>query len=178
MWTYNTNELYHYGVLGMKWGIHRYRESPGSYTQRGLKKYEEASDEYQSRREKLKKAKDSKNREDIKTARREVKNSKKELNKSYAQLKMDKKADQGKRLYAKGKTISGNLKINAIAQIGIIAGSKITQSILSSYGDQKLAFIASNAVGIGGTIINAILAGKTIRDNNRLRAYYGHSRNK
>lgn len=178
MWTYNTNELYHYGVLGMKWGIHRYRESPGSYTQRGLKKYEEASDEYQSRKEKLKKAKDSKNREDIKTARREVKNSKKEFNKSYAQLKMDKRADQGKRLYAKGKTISGNLKMNAIAQIGVIAGSKITQSILSSHGNQKLAFIASNAVGIGGTVVNAILAGKTIHDNRRLRAYYSHFRSK
>ena len=178
MWTYNTNELYHYGVLGMKWGIHRYRESPGSYTQRGLKKYEEASDEYQSRREKLKKAKDSKNREDIKTARREVKNSKKELNKSYARLKMDKRADQGKRLYAKGKTISGNLKMNAIAQIGVIAGSKITQSILSLHGNQKLAFIASNAVGIGGTVVNAILAGKTIHDNRRLRAYYSHFRSK
>lgn len=178
MWTYNTNELYHYSVLGMKWGVRRYQKNPGSYTRRGLKKYEEASDEYQSRREKFKKAKDSKNREDIKTARREVKNSKKELNKSYAQLAMDKRADQGKRLYAKGKTISGNLKMNAIAQIGVIAGSKITQSILSSHGNQKLAFIASNAVGIGGTVVNAILAGKTIHDNRRLRAYYSHFRSK
>ena len=25
----SNNELYHYGVKGMKWGVRRYRESPG-----------------------------------------------------------------------------------------------------------------------------------------------------
>ena len=35
----DTNELKHYGVLGMKWGVHRYRDPNGSLTAKGKAKY-------------------------------------------------------------------------------------------------------------------------------------------
>ena len=37
MYRYN-NELYHWGIKGMKWGVRRYQNSDGSYTAAGKKR--------------------------------------------------------------------------------------------------------------------------------------------
>ena len=36
------DELYHYGVKGMKWGVRRYQKKDGTLTSAGKKKYRDA----------------------------------------------------------------------------------------------------------------------------------------
>lgn len=42
--TSGQNELVHYGVIGMKWGVRRYQNKDGSLTEAGKKKYGEGGE--------------------------------------------------------------------------------------------------------------------------------------
>lgn len=174
----NQNELYHYGVLGMKWGVRRYRNSGGSYTREGLKRFDKSYEDYQSKNNAYKDALKTKDKLVIRKAKNERKISKRNLNRDYKQLARDKAGDKGKALYQSGKTITGNMNRNLIAQSAIVAGSYISNKVLRSSGNQILASVVPSVIAIGGTAVNAVLAVKTHNDNKNLRAYYGHSRPK
>ncbi len=173
------SELYHHGILGMKWGVRRYQNYDGSYTRKGLARYNKAKTQYDSARAKKKSA-----RKDLLSGNttfaqyRKVSNTtrgaRKELNNAYANLKRENLADQGKRLYGSGKTISGNFKKYAIAEVAIAAGSNFVSSFLAQQGKTYASAIAANTIAIGGTAVNAFIAAKTYRDNKRIRAYYAH----
>ncbi len=58
----NNNELKHYGILGMKWGVRRYQNKDGSLTAAGRKRYQATT----KRTPKTKKERASRNKKIIK----------------------------------------------------------------------------------------------------------------
>lgn len=177
VYTYESNELYHFGVKGMKWGVRRYQKDAGSYTRKGIKNFNESADNYESAKRKLKDARKAKDKASVRDSKAEVEAARYKMRNDYDQVKRDHLADQGKRLRQQGKTISGNYKANALAQAGIMIGSRVAQKmIMGSTGNMAVASLAASTIGVGGTVVNAIIAGKTYSNNAKLRAYYSHGR--
>lgn len=174
------NSLAHHGILGQKWGIRRYQNYDGSYTQAGMKRYNKSLEEYNKKDESYKEAKkaykagtgteaDMVNK---KVARRQAKNK---LNKDYKHLKQDKLGDQGKKLYAEGHTITGDNKITRkIAASSAFAGTAARELEAMGILNKK----ASTVIQVGSAITLGAAFTKEMIDNNKakkLRAYYNHT---
>lgn len=168
--------LEHYGVKGMKWGVRRYEKYDGTYTQRGVKRFREAEKNYDTAQAKYRatKGEDPKARKILKG---DVKRTKRIMDKAYKRLKNDKLADQGKRLYRSGKTITDNSNKAIKTQAAIVVGGNVTASLLAKYGRSDIAPKVGAAITVGGSAVNAGIAMKNSWENKRLRAYYAHSEN-
>lgn len=171
---YGDQYLAHYGILGMKWGVRRYQNYDGSYTRKGLERYRKSKQNYDSAKQKLAESRSTRDRVSIKSAKSELKIARRQLNKDYDKLKRDYKADQGKKLYQSGKTITDNNQLLGYSQTAVTVGAGLVSKYLSESGNTRLAGISGPAILIGGTAINAILYMSTKSKNNKLRAYYGH----
>ena len=60
----NSNELYHHGIKGQKWGVRRFQNKNGSLTAAGKKRYDEYAKKESDYRTKLKKISKNKNLSD------------------------------------------------------------------------------------------------------------------
>lgn len=174
MYYESNNYLQHFGVKGMKWGVRRYQNYDGRYTQAGVKRYNKAMDTYEKRKADYKTAKSSGMRGDeLKLKKAKVKESKRQAKKHYDHLKLDKRADQGKILYTKGYRIRDNVGTKLVK-----AGSTAAAVTGMAYAN---GFIDKNkAIALGSLSSAAIASGAAIKfvnsnKNKKLRAYYAHT---
>ena len=174
---YESDTLYHYGVLGQKWGIRRYQNYDGTYTQAGLKRYQKSKESYEKRKEAYKSIKKDKNSSsyDKKYAKAKMIEAKRQMNKDYKHLAMDKKGDEGKVLYAQGKRITNNRNTTVmIAKIGSAASIGAEYAKRFGYIDTKTARTVQYA-SAGLTAVSALKGLLDEIPNSKLRAYYSHS---
>lgn len=123
------NRIYHHGILGQKWGIRRYQNYDGSYTKKGLERYERSKSKYENAKKKLYELKESGNKYDIRKQKREVKLRKKYLSLDYDQLVRDYSADKGKKLYEKGFSQAKNIiKTSLINTVIAASATKLSRS--------------------------------------------------
>ncbi len=172
--------LAHYGVKGMKWGVRRYQNYDGSYTQKGLERYRKAESDYEGAKQTARSTKSAykagtATKRQYQDAKRAVKAEKRKMESAYGKLKMDKRADEGKKLYRRGKTISSNTKMLAISESAVLVGSRVVGNILgAATGNPSLSYMSERAIRAGGTAVNAILYAKNQSEAKKLRAYYAH----
>lgn len=177
------NELKHYGILGMKWGIRRYQNYDGSYTKKGLERLGRSKSAYEKADKNLKDKKaNGDTRENIRKARRVRRGALYNYKQDYKDLEYHYRADKGKELYRSGKTIrKNNLKAAVgipLAEVAIGTLESAGKQWVREHGDAMLnknTAIAMGAVNMGILVAEAILIGKWATENYNLRAYYGHT---
>lgn len=112
---YTSDELYHYGVIGMKWGIRRYQNSDGTLTSKGKKhlaKTGETGYVYKSHATK-------KYAKKLSTAEKSGNTIKAEIYKH--RLERSKEVDKAEQAYAKSVSKGGNL-VTRFLTGGLIGG--------------------------------------------------------
>lgn len=166
------DELYHYGVKGMKWGVRRYQNYDGSYAQKGLERFRKSEAKYDKAKSEYDSAKSSGDKRGAKSAKSDMRSAKREMNRNYKQLKLDKRADEGKELYKQGMTITENNQKRRYAEIAAYLGGTVAANAVAratnNYNMGVATLMTTAAVEAGYDIVMQ-------NRNKKLRAYYSHS---
>lgn len=176
--------LEHFGVKGMHWGVRRYQNYDGTYTQAGLKRYNQKVADYeQAVADRQKAKKDYKEglitKTELKYTKGDVVRTRNAKKLAYQSLKRDYLADQGKEYYKQGQRVRDNWRLTRNMK-NAAAMSVSAAFLMDRYGNQL--GIGNNkklrnglvAAGLGTYAVATILKTRTDYVNRRLSAYYAH----
>lgn len=151
MWKYNyTDELYHHGVKGQRWGFRRYQNKDGSLTPAGRRRANKLKEQYEKITGKPLKKKPIKavktvDQDQNKNEPKKIKDmSDNELRERFNRLNMEKQVGQlEKDLEPAGKKVMNRIKKDVIGPAMIDAGKRVLTNVLNDLGDQATKGIKS-----------------------------------
>ena len=120
MWQYNQTELYHHGILGMKWGVRRYQNKDGTLTNAG-KRRKRAEDERTIKDAEKETAPKKKRVSELSDSELREKINRLQMEKNYLDLEKQVSALQSKELTAGQrfvKQIGGKVIVPAATEAG------------------------------------------------------------
>lgn len=121
----NNNELYHYGVLGMKWGVRRYQKKNGSLTPAGKKRRKMGDDNVH---EDYRKAHDSKSVKSMSDTELRNRNNRLQMERQYRDL--TRKTSKGEKFVKAFVTTAGTITaIEGAYKVYAKYGNKVIDGI-------------------------------------------------